>query len=425
MERKGRLGGLAQLATIAYRNIYRNRRRSTFCVLAVAISVFFIVAMAAVMEGMMDNFRRKVITYETGHVLITSNDYERKSAFLPVQYPVEPENRDLGALLRELKGLPGVEVVFPRIRTRVSLLNSVAKSALLWGIDMEQELPHNLFNYKTRNANRCLVEGRYPAEEANECAIGFRLARKMGVGVGDKVQLRIVSSELSTKYYFPVVTGIVDLNLAEMDKNVVIIPFERAQRLTALQGRTQTLQLFARSEGEAASVLDAVKAELRGREDLSIKPYTLHPFLTILKVSEIMMSIVYIIFMIVASFLIMNTVIMVIHERMKEIGMMAALGMTRAEIVLVFFVESLVLSGLGSALGCLASGAATLILSYVPIDLSSMMEEMLPVNNTVFVKFSPSIIGTGLLYGLSISAACTILPSLKSAFIKPVDALRR
>jgi len=425
MKTNGKRGGFLKLVTIAYRNIYRNKRRSALCVLAIAISVFFIVAMAAFMEGMMDNFRKKVITYETGHILITSKEYEKKSAFLPVQYPVEPPGGNLAGLLREIEAVPGVAVVFPRIRTQVSLLNSVMKSALLWGIDMERELQYNTFNYKTRNANKCLVQGRYPAEGANECAIGFRLAHKMGVGVGDKVQLRIVSSEFSNKYYFPVITGIVDFNAADMDKNAVIIPFARAQKLTSLQGKTQTLQVYVRPGQSVDAVFSAVKARFQGNDDLSLKPYTRHPYLTLMKAGEAMMAIIYVVFMIVASFLIINTVIMVIHERIKEIGMMAALGMTRREIVLVFFLESVILSALGSVLGCLVSGAATFFLSQVPFDLGTFMEDMMAVNNTLYVKFSPSIIGSGLLYGLGISAACTILPSLKSAFIKPVDALRR
>lgn len=138
-----------------------------------------------------------------------------------------------------------------------------------------------------------------------------------------------------------------------------------------------------------------------------------------------MMAVVNIVFMVVASFLIINTVIMVIHERIKEIGMMGALGMTRSEIVKVFFLESLVLSSFGSVLGCILAGVATFVLSLFPFDIGSIMENMLAMNNTMFVKFSPVIIVQGFLYGLGISALCTIFPSLKSAFIKPVEALRR
>jgi putative ABC transport system permease protein len=424
MKTEKKKGGFSQLLTIAYRNIYRKKGRSALCIAAIGVTVFFIIAMAAFMEGMLDNLRKQVITFETGHVFISSKEYEKKSFFLPVQYPVEVPGKDLNALIRDVEAVPGVRAAFPRIRTRVSLLDSVIKNAVLWGVDMERELEFNTFNYKTGNANKCLVEGRYPRGDANECAIGFRLARKMGVGLGDKVQMQIVSSEFSDKYYFPVITGIADFNVAEMDKNVVIIPFARAQKLVTLQDKTQALYVYVKPGRNAESVASRLSASLPADAGLSIKAFTRHPFITLMRSGEIMMFIIYIVFMVVASFLIINTVIMMIHERIKEIGMMGALGMTRAEIVAVFFMESVILSTAGSVLGCLVGGAATFALSRVPFDMS-VYEDMFTMNNTLYVAFSPSIIGTGFLFGLLVSAACTIFPSLKSAFVKPVEALRR
>lgn len=420
-----RHGGFPALLAIAYRNIYRNGRRSVLCVVAIGMTVFFIIAFAALIEGTMDTFREQVITYETGHVLITSAEYEKKNLFMPLQYPIELPGRDLEGLIREIEQVPGVDRAFPRIRTRVSILNSMTKSALLWGIDMEEELPHHIFNYKTRNANKCLVAGRYPLADANECVIGFRLARTMGLGMGDKIQMRLLSSEFSDKYYSPIIVGIIDFNFSEMDRNLIIVPFSRAQRLASLAGSTQVLAVYVKDKSAVEGTYAALQKIYGGTPGLSIKPYTRHPLLTLMQSSEIMMLIIYLVFLVVASFLIVNTVIMVIHERIKEIGMMAALGMTRREIVEVFFLESLVLSGLGSAMGALAGGVATFFFSRVPLDIGSMMEGMIATNNTLYVTFSPAIIGQGLLFGLIVSGLCTILPSLKSAFVKPVEALRR
>jgi putative ABC transport system permease protein len=130
----------------------------------------------------------------------------------------------------------------------------------------------------------------------------------------------------------------------------------------------------------------------------------------------------------VASFLIINTVLMVIHERIKEIGMMGALGMTRREIVSVFFFEAIFLSVFGALAGCLVGGIVTAIGSRFPIDMKLFtgggMKEM-PVSGTIFLVFSPMVIAGGFIFGVSVSACCTLLPSLKSAFIEPVEALRR
>ena len=99
--------------------------------------------------------------------------------------------------------------------------------------------------------------------------------------------------------------------------------------------------------------------------------------------------------------------------------------MTRMEIVLVFFIESAVLSGIGSLIGGLSGGIATFVLSKFPFDIEVFLEDMMASNNTIFVTFSPAIVIQGFAYGLVMYAVCTIIPSLKSAFFKPVEAIRR
>jgi putative ABC transport system permease protein len=73
-------------------------------------------------------------------------------------------------------------------------------------------------------------------------------------------------------------------------------------------------------------------------------------------------------------------------------------------------------------------GLSTLILSFFPIDFSMMtgggFKEM-PVSGTIFMAFSPLMIARGFLFGVVVAGICTLVPSLKSAFIEPVEALRR
>jgi putative ABC transport system permease protein len=139
-------------------------------------------------------------------------------------------------------------------------------------------------------------------------------------------------------------------------------------------------------------------------------------------------TLIYLVFVVVASFLIINTVLMIIHERMKEIGMMGSLGMTRREIVAVFFCEALFLATLGSLAGCCVGGLSTFILSFFPVDFNVMtgggFKEM-PMSGTIFMTFSPLMMLQGFVFGVVVSGVCTLVPSLKSAFIEPVEALRR
>jgi putative ABC transport system permease protein len=148
----------------------------------------------------------------------------------------------------------------------------------------------------------------------------------------------------------------------------------------------------------------------------------------IMRQSMAIYAVVYLVFLIVASFLIVNTVVMIIHERIKEIGMMGSLGMTRAEIVRVFFFEAVFLSVLGSLAGCALGGLATFVFSFFPLDLTVFtgggMKEF-PMSGTMTLAFDPAILLQGFVFGVVITSICTLFPSLKSAFVEPVEALRR
>jgi ABC-type lipoprotein release transport system permease subunit len=128
------------------------------------------------------------------------------------------------------------------------------------------------------------------------------------------------------------------------------------------------------------------------------------------------------------GFMIINTVTMIIHERIKEIGMMGCLGMARAEIVKVFFFESLFLAAIGALFGVIAGGVLSGILSNFPIRLGDMYGNTLseaPVSGTVFFRPSFIRILQAWLIGVVVASVFTLIPSLKSAFVEPVEALRK
>jgi len=102
--------------------------------------------------------------------------------------------------------------------------------------------------------------------------------------------------------------------------------------------------------------------------------------------------------------------------------------MTRAEIVTVFFYESLCLAAIGALCGALAGGTLTGVLSIFPIRLNDFYGNSLseaPLSNTIFFQFSFAKIVIAWIIGVVTASIFTLIPSLKSAFIGPVEALRR
>jgi len=416
-------GGLAALLTIAYRNIWRNGRRTALCVAAIAIAVFFNIFMQAWIQGMIGGIEEVVRTYETGHVNVVSARFENDKEYYPVQYPVS-DGADASELIARIEAIPGVSAALPRITAYATLFDSTVKHALLWGIDTERERKINLFNLTDRSDG--MDRGRYPENGANECAIGFEMARKTGLGIGDKLPLKTVSAQFSDKYWSPTIVGVFTFDYRKYDKDVIIVPFDKLRRILVLGEGTQQLFVYARDPKRSAEIKPAVSAAV-GPGNV-VREWGDNYWVAYMRQSTFLLFVVFGVFQVVASFLIINTVLMVIHERIKEIGMMGALGMTRREIVLVFFFEAVYLSVLGAAAGCLVGGAASWIGSLFPLDLNTFtgggMKDM-PISSTIFLEFSPVILAQGFVFGVAVSAVCTLIPSLKSAFIEPVEALRR
>jgi putative ABC transport system permease protein len=398
-------------------------RRTVLCIVAVGIAVFFIIVMQSLMGGMTGGVEKVVRIFDTGHVSAASADYEADKEYMPVQFPAG-NGKAYSDLATAIKNIPGVKAVFPRISAYATLQDSTVKHALLWGIDVEGETAVNNFNMTTRDNG--LVEGRYPAPDSNECAIGVRMAEKAGLKIGDRVPLKTVSAQFSDKMWSPTITGIFEFDYMKFDDGAILVDFGRLQRLLVLGDATQQIFVFAEKETQSKAIASEMKLIL-GADDV-VRDWRDNYFVAMMQSSMAILYLVELVFLIVASFLIVNTVVMIIHERIKEIGMMGSLGMTRGEIVRVFFFESVFLSVFGSLAGTVLGGILTFVGSLFPLDYNAMtgggFKEM-PISGTLFLEFGPGILAMGFFFGVIIASICTLFPSLKSAFVEPVEALRR
>ncbi|MDR0386709.1 MAG: ABC transporter permease [Treponema sp.] len=417
-------GGTGMIITIAFRNIFRNFRRTMFCVAAVGIAVFFIVFYSSLIAGALKSMHEVVQVFELGHVRAVSAQYEAESEYSPVQYPAA-EGRSLRAVTEQIRAIPGVKAVFPRISAYATLQESLVKHAVLWGLNMEEERKINNFNLTDRNDG--LLEGRWPAPDSNECAIGLRFAEKTGLKPGDRIPLKTVSAQFSDKMWAPVISGIFRFDYAKVDAETIIVDFSRLQRLLVLDDAAQQIIVYAGSPKQSGRIA-AEMEKILGPGDV-ITEWRDQYWIVMMNMYEPLFYMIYLVFLIVACFLIVNTITMIIHERIKEIGMMGSLGMTRGEIAGVFFFESLFLAMAGATGGVILGGILTGIGQFFPLRWTAIAGEStfaeMPAANAIFFDFSFAGLLRSWLLGVLTASAFTLFPSLKSAFVEPVEALRR
>ena len=411
------------IITIAFRNIWRNLRRTVFCITAVGVAVFFIVFYQSFIDGMTKSINEVVQIFDTGHVKAVSAKYEEENEYMPVQYPVA-NGEDAQMLVQRIKKIDGVRAVFPRISSYATLQENVVKHATLWGLKIEEEMAANNFNLTGRNNG--LIEGRYPLADSNECAVGLAFAEKTGLKIGDRIVLKTVSAQFSDKLWNPEITGIFNFDYGKVDQETIIVDFQRLQRLLVLDKGTQSLVIFA-DEDRKSSAIAAELRSLLGKDNV-IREWRDNYWVAVMGMVKPLYLAIYMIFLTVACFLIINTVVMIIHERIKEIGMMGSLGMTRREIVEVFFFESLFLSAIGAFAGVALGGLLTGILQNIPIRWTSVTGNTFtefPAGNALFLQFSAASLVRAWFMGVVTASIFTLFPSLKSAFVEPVEALRR
>ncbi|MDR1803653.1 MAG: FtsX-like permease family protein [Treponema sp.] len=420
---KNKSGGMSTLIKIAYRNIWRNKRRTLFCITAVGIAVFFIAIYTSLIDGMAMSIDDTVQVYELGHVKVVSSTYEAESEYMPVQFPVA-DGASWKGLASDIMKIPGVRAVFPRIASLATLQESTIKHAVLWGLDIPGEMAANNFNLTDRNDG--LLEGRWPAPGSNECAIGRVFAHKAELSVGDEIPLKTVSAQFSDKIWSPVITGIFNFDYIKIDEQYIVVDIERLQRLLVLDEGTQSLVIYANDEKQSGPITAAVR-NMMGNDNV-VTEWRDNYWVAAMNMMWPIYIVIYMVFLIVASFLIINTVMMIIHERIKEIGMMGCLGMTRAEIVTVFFFESLFLAAFGALAGVIIGGLITGIGANYPIrmgDLYGNTFSEMPLSNAIFFQFSFGKLLMAWIIGVVVASLFTLIPSLKSAFVEPVEALRR
>jgi len=355
--------------------------------------------------------------------MAVSSQYEAENEYMPVQYPVA-DGKNWQELAASIKEIPGVHAVFPRISTPATLQESTVKHAVLWGIDIKGETADHNFNLT--NKSNGLLQGRYPDPDANECAIGAVFAQKSGLTIGDRIPLKTISAQFSDKIWSPVITGIFSFDYIKFDENYIIVDIQRLQRLLVLDQGTQQLVIYA-DEDKLSPGIAARVQEFLGPDNV-VTDWQDNYWVAVMKVATPIYTVMFFVFLIVASFLIINTVVMIIHERIKEIGMMGCLGMKRGEIVTVFFFESLFLAAFGALCGVIVGALITGVGSHFPIrmgDLYGNTFSEMPLSNSIFFVFSIGNLVKAWLLGVLVASVFTLIPSLKSAFVEPVEALRR
>ncbi|MBI3317467.1 MAG: ABC transporter permease [Candidatus Omnitrophica bacterium] len=328
------------LLKFALLNLTRNKRRSAITVLAVGIGLAALIFLWAFMDGSHEEQRENVTRLFTGHVQIHAAGFAKKmSAELVI--PNRPE------VLEKIKSNPRVVSLAPRSKCE-ALIGTTAQSKgiVLTGIDLDAEP-------LVTDIKKQVKEGEFlSGGEGKEILIGHVLAEKLEVGLGDKVVLMTQAMDGTLAGFAYRVKGVIHSGALPLDEYSAFISLASSQELLGIDSDIHEIAVRLRSRAE----IEGFKKDMQ-----TVLPSDSYEMLAWNEIvpevdqwasySNAIIQTMLIAVMAVIAVGVMNTILMSIFERTKEIGVMMALGTGPRQVVSMIFFETLVLEFIGIILG--------------------------------------------------------------------------
>lgn len=414
------------LMRLAFKNLFRHKVRTLVSVAAIAFSVMIVVFARGYILGMINAVSADHIQYNSGHIKIVNREYLEQERLLPLNYPVGGfDGQGLAEMIADLESINNVEMVIPRLK--FGAMVSTEKELVTmsgWGVNPRQEIAFT-------NIEDYLVEGRMVQPGELEVVMGTKLLEKIDRRVGDKVTIVFNTAFNSLRGVTFKIVGRVASGIKLLNQVVFLLPLDQAQRLLYMDGQATELLLVTSDLKMIDRVLPEVKellarrggaeryAALRYEETSDLIPY--------MELAKLIYNQIYVFLVLLASIVVINTMIMIVKERTKEIGMMAAMGLDSKGILQLFLIEGGIMGTIGSLLGAVLgsfingyyAGAGinfTSATSGFSADLvfNSIIYPVSSVGNTVFAFVLGAIV---------VTLAC-IIPARKAAKLEPTEAMR-
>jgi putative ABC transport system permease protein len=402
------------LVRLAGRNVLRNRSRSALTFGAIFLGVALTLTLTGFGNGLSQLMIDDVVQGKVGGVQIHRRGYsaERDNQPLRLDLPDDP------ALLARISAVPGVLAVAPRLVFGGMVSNGdVATMFVGRGIDPARE--YQALPWETRN-----IEGQPITAGAPHAGVaGAELAAGLGVAGGGTLILQATTRGGQQNAMDLDVTGRLTNGNVFESKRFVNVPLSFAQELVRMPGRATEYVVRVADPGRSADVAAALRTALG--PDYEVDTWrTLVPALSdVITVQRIVMATVSAVFLVIVVFGVMNTMIMSVVERTREIGTMMALGMARGRIALLFLLEAALLATIGAGAG--AAVARTVVALAERAGGFVMAPPGNPAGHATLIPVVPAQI-VALAVAASITGAllAALYPSWRATKLRPVEALR-
>ncbi len=404
---------MSRLPRLAIRNVGRNRRRTFITALTIAFGVSMVISVRGVMWGLQSMMISDTVEGRLGALQVHRVGYLEAidSVPLTLNLPYTPE------LLAKVRAVPHVTGVTGRIQFNGLVSNGVAQTMFVGrGIDVAHEL-----EVCPRLATTVKAGGALAVGDDARALIGFELAQSFGVDVGQTIALSTTSPAGRANSLDLTVRGLSTSAFPMENKRVATVTLPTAQGLLGLEGKVTELAVAIDDVGRADEVAGALRTALGDGYEVSTWR-ELQPFLRdIIARQNFVLGAVSLILLVIVLTSIINTMLMSVFERVKEIGTLLAVGVRRAQVMGIFLIEAAVIGVLGGVAGAVVG--RTLVGIVATLGIRFELSGLNAVNILRPAVTWPFVAGA-VVVAIVAALGASVWPAWRASRMNPVDALR-
>jgi len=403
---------------MAWRNIWRNPRRSILTICAIAFASLLLVFMLSWQFGSYDTMINSAVKIHTGHLQVQAEGYQDKRNMRLVV-------PDPAAIGRILDKTPGVDAY----TFRANAFSLVSSKDRTYGIAVIGVDPARETNVST--LKKVIRQGSYLSEgDTDQALMGELLAKNLKVGLGDELVVLGQGPDGSIAATVVKVKGIYNSGQDEFDRSSIHIPLRHFQDVYAMRGAVHEVVVLGKSLADVAPMKKTVGSAIKSLD-------TKHHLVTLdwmdlipgliegIKMDLISGLIFYFILIVVVAFSILNTFLMSVLERTREFGVMMAIGTTPGRLTKLLLLESITMTVVGIVVGIIAGCLITWYFQVHGIVISGTSEvvRQFGIPERMFPQLSFLSVTIGPAAVLVITSLTALYPAIKVRRLRPVEAL--
>lgn len=412
------------LVAIALRNVLRHGKRTLITAIVMTVGIGMFIFFDAILAGMDRMTIDSMVDYSNGSVAVMTPEYRKDKAVLPLDRGIpDPES-----VIGQIAALaPRAEGIAPRTDFLAYASNYVDGKPVR-GTALDPLRDPDVFSLRSG-----IVAGGW-ISSAREVLIGRALAAELKVEAGDWIilQASTVDDRINADEFM--VAGILDVPVPEVNDSGVFLGFEGAKTLLGEALPVSVLHVALPREGsldaelqEARRLGDRIESGIPG---LAAEPVgeAARDYLAMRSMKAKYSMLIILVVLLIAGVGIVNTILMSVYSRVREIGVLRAYGMGGKDIRRLFSLEGLMIGIVGSLGGAVFGAILVWWSMRFGIPLDKMIGKIdlgpVPLPGALFGEFHPQIFLLGMLFGILASWVAAGIPARKAARLEVTDALR-